>query len=98
MQDIVPLRYRFSGKQVCRHRHKLRQTCFLYGKEVEHPIIGFVRSLLARVPFLSGNDLGLILSYFLIASITLFAVLGVYWVLARVTPRILSVLCGGRAS
>lgn len=61
-------------------------------------IIGFARSLLARISFLSENDLGLILSYFLIAGITLFAVLGVYWVLARVTPRILSVLCGGRAS
>lgn len=61
-------------------------------------IIGFARSLIARISFLSGNDLGLILSYFIIAGITLFSVLAIYWVMARIVPRTLSLLCGGRAS
>ena len=61
-------------------------------------IIGFARSLVGRVAFLSGTDIGLILSYFIIAGITLVTLLIAYWVLARIAPKILSILCGGRAS
>ena len=61
-------------------------------------IIGFARSFVARISFLSGSNIGLILSYFIIAGITLVTVLIAYWVLARIAPKVLSILCGGRAS
>ena len=61
-------------------------------------IIGFARSLVGRISFLSGTDIGLILSYFIVAGITLVTVLIAYWVLARIAPKVLSFLCGGRAS
>jgi hypothetical protein len=39
MQDALFLRNGFSGKQVCRNGHKLRQTYFFYRKQVKHSIV-----------------------------------------------------------
>lgn len=59
-------------------------------------LINWARGLVYRVPFLRGEGLPEVLTYFFIWALTLLLCLGLYHLLQRWCPRALKILCGGR--
>ena len=89
-----------TNRLVCHEKWKqtlcrLSVTTFFVYAVHEIYIIGWLKGGFYKTP-LAGNGWGMLLGYFLIPCICLLVCLGLYFILQKIFPRLLSILTGGR--
>lgn len=93
----------FLGQAILLHRPRLasalqgaeRYVFFIYAVHTVL-LVNWARGLVFRIPFLREDAPGALLGYFLLMGLTLAFSFGIYFLLKRLAPRVLAILCGGR--